>query len=308
MAFYKKIGNDYVDYYVADSYADMKIVSEPFKNDKGKLYITVAAPCHRCGGSGKYGPPTVDNGICFFCGGSGKERIDVRCYTLEEYNKYQTRKGIAAERKELKRLTEEQERIKNASEYKHKEALRLGFGEDEHIYVIYGGDTYSIKEKIKELGGKFNYNIGWYFSSPVKGLPNGYQFCEFSFEDIYIYNPTWKWATIKEDAKDIVKRRIAALMPSTDTEYYPAEVKERLRNLKVEVNSIRSIGNEMYGTTNIYTFTLDKYVFVWITSSVHTELAVGDVVDLTGTVKKFDEYNGVYQTYLSRCIVKKMEV
>lgn len=300
MAFYKKIGNNYVRFYVADSYETMKPVSEPFENSKGKLYITLEAPCKRCGGSGYYGPLSVDNGRCFSCHGTGKERINVRCYTEEEYNKYQTRKGVAAKRKELQKLAEEQERIKNFNEYKHKEALRLGFGEDEHIYVVYGDDTYSIKEKIKELGGKFNYNIGWYFSSPVKGLPNGYQFCEFSFEDIYIYKPTWKWATIKEDAKDIVKRRIAALMPSTDTEYYPAEVKERLHSLKVEVNSIRSIGNEMYGTTNIYTFTLDKYVFVWITTTAHSELSVGDVVNLTGTVKKFDEYNGVYQTHLSR--------
>ena len=31
----------------------------------------------------------------------------------------------------------------------------------------------------------------------------------------------------------------------------------------------------------------------------------GDAIDLTGTVKNHTEYNGILQTQLSRCIVKK---
>lgn len=307
MAFYKKIGNNYVGFYVADSYETMEPVSEPFENSKGKLYITLEAPCKRCGGSGNYGPLSVDNGRCFSCHGTGKERIDVRCYTEEEHNKYQTRKGVAAKRKELKRLAEEQEKIKNFNEYKHKEALRLGFGENECIYVVYGGDTYSIKEKIKELGGKFNYDLGWYFSTFTDKLPNNYKLCEIHFEEVYIYEPNYKWATIKEDAKDIIKKRIAESSPPAATEYYPAEIKDRLRNIKVTVSKIRNIESEYYGSTNIYTFTLDKYVFVWMTSSAHPELTIGAQVNLTGTVKKFDEYDGIYQTYLSHCLIREVE-
>ena len=62
----------------------------------------------------------------------------------------------------------------------------------------------------------------------------------------------------------------------------------------------------MYGYTFVYTFTSEDYVFVWMTAK-NLDLPAGSTVDLTGTIKKFDEYLGVKQTHMSRCVVKPIE-
>ena len=41
-----------------------------------------------------------------------------------------------------------------------------------------------------------------------------------------------------------------------------------------------------------------------MTSKCDLGLAVGETVDLTGTIKKFDEYMGIRNTYLTRCLIK----
>jgi hypothetical protein len=48
-------------------------------------------------------------------------------------------------------------------------------------------------------------------------------------------------------------------------------------------------------------------VLTWFCSGkgIDPDIEVGDEVLLTGTVKDHKEYNGVKQTYLNRCIVKR---
>ena len=41
---------------------------------------------------------------------------------------------------------------------------------------------------------------------------------------------------------------------------------------------------------------------------IDAEIKEGDEITLTGTVKDHTEYNGILQTVLSRCIVKKGSV
>ena len=44
-----------------------------------------------------------------------------------------------------------------------------------------------------------------------------------------------------------------------------------------------------------------------MTSKCDLGLAVGETVDLTGTIKKFDEYMGDKITHLSRCRIVKIQ-
>jgi hypothetical protein len=56
-----------------------------------------------------------------------------------------------------------------------------------------------------------------------------------------------------------------------------------------------------YGVTHIYKFrTTDGNALTWFASR-DQDLAVGDAVTLTGTVKKHDDYRGEAQTVLTRC-------
>lgn len=299
-------------FFVADSYKNMEVVCEPFENEKGKMVVKVKEPCDRCSGlgfivshvnNGQLIPIPVDGGVCYKCGGAKFVTKVVRAYTEKEYNTLQKAKERAAEKREAAKTARIQDAIDHADEYKHEVALKRGFSEDEKIYLVYGDDTYAIKDELKKLGGKFDPTFKWFFSKEVE-LPEGYNLCELTFDEVFDYNPESKWASFKEDAKNIVARKIAELKGPSTSEFYPGVEKERLRNITAKVASVRGFEG-IYGYTHVYTFTSGNYVFVWMTSKTLT-VAVGETVDLTGTIKKFDEYMGVKNTYLTRCIVNKI--
>jgi hypothetical protein len=57
----------------------------------------------------------------------------------------------------------------------------------------------------------------------------------------------------------------------------------------------------MYGTSFLYKFTdKDENVYMWSTGKI-LGLTETNIFDVTGTVKSHSEYNGVPQTYLTRC-------
>ena len=299
-------------FFVADSYKDMEVLGEPFENEKGRLYVKVKGTCPRCGGlgiivsrveNGQPIPIPVDGGICYKCGGSKYIIQKVRAYTEKEYTRMQAANERARAKREAEKEAKARDLAENAAKYKHEVALKLGFGEDEKAYLVYGDDTFAIKNKLKELGARFDPTLKWFFSKEVE-LPEGYKLCAMSFDELYNYNPQSKWAEFKEDAKAIVSRRIAELKGPSTSVYYPGAEKERIRNITAKVDSIRGFEG-IYGYTSVYTFTSENYVFVWMTSKT-LNLNVGETVDLTGTIKKFDEYLGVSQTHLTRCVVKKI--
>lgn len=290
-------------FFVANSYKDMEILGEPFENEKGRLYVKVKGTCPRCGGSGHYSYNQIDGTRCYGCGGSGVSIQKVRAYTEKEYTRMQAANERARAKREAEKEAKTRDLVENAAKYKHEVALKLGFGEDEKAYLVYGDDTFAIKNKLKELGARFDPTLKWFFSKEVE-LPEGYKLCAMSFDELYNYNPQSKWAEFKEDAKAIVSRRIAELKGPSTSVYYPGVEKERIRNITAKVDSIRGFEG-IYGYTSVYTFTSENYVFVWMTSKT-LNLNVGETVDLTGTIKKFDKYLGVSQTHLTRCVVKKI--
>lgn len=289
--------------FVADSYKNMEIVGEPFKNEKGRLYVKVRGACPRCGGSGHYSYNSMDGTRCYGCNGSGISVQAVRAYTEKEYNRMQAANERARAKKVAEREAKARDLVENADQYKHEVALKLGFGEDEKAYLVYGDDTFAIKNQLKELGARFDPTLKWFFSKEVE-LPEGYKLCPMSFDELYDYIPENKWASFKEDAKAIVTRRISELKGPSTSVFYPGAEKERIRNITAKVNGIHGFEG-MYGYTTVYTFTSENYVFVWMTTKA-LNLTVGDTVDLTGTIKKFDEYMGVNQTHLTRCVVEKV--
>ena len=301
------------NFFVADSYKNMKVISKPYENSKGKMVVNVEAKCDRCSGlgiivarveNGKPIPIPVDGGVCYKCGGSGIVRKTIRAYTEKEYNTLQRAKERNAQRKKEAAEAREKDLIDNATKYKHEVALKLGFGEDEKAYLVYGDDTYAIKEELKKLGARFDPTLKWFFSKEVK-LPEGYKLCAFDFDELYDYFPSSKWASFKENAKDIVRRRMIELKGPSTSVYYPGNEKDRIRNITAKVKNIRGF-ESMYGYTSVYTFTSENYVFIWMTTK-NINFSIGETVDLTGTIKKFDEYMGEKITYLTRCIVKRIE-
>ena len=178
-----------------------------------------------------------------------------------------------------------------------------GFSADGFTYVIFGDDTYSIKEWLKEQGCKFHPFLKWHSPAPLD-VPVGYGGICFAFDEICVYDEASKEVYFKETAKEFIERRVKTAEGPSLSEYV-GYVGERLRNLTAIYKSTRGfMGN--YGWTNIHTFQIGEDVLVWFTAK-DLDLEKGQAVDLTGTVKKHEEFREVKTTQLSRCIIKAVE-
>ena len=175
--------------------------------------------------------------------------------------------------------------------------------ETEVTYVIWGDDTYAIKDWLKEQGCKFNPVLKWHAPAPIE-LPEGYGMIEFQFADLAEWDPDCMEVCFYEDTKAKVERKVREAEGPSLSEFM-GEVGERLRHLTAVYKSGRGFMSK-YGWTNIYTFQSGENILVWFTAT-DCELEYGTIVDLTGTVKKHEEFRGVKTTQLSRCIIKEVE-
>lgn len=178
-----------------------------------------------------------------------------------------------------------------------------GFSMEGFTYCIFGEDTYSIKEWLKEQGCKFHPYLKWHCDRPLD-LPVGYGMISFSFDEICVWDEDAGQAWYLEKSKEIIERRIKEAEGPSLSEYV-GEVGERLRNLTAIFKSTRGFSGK-YGWTNIHTFQIGEDILVWFTAK-DLDLEKGQIVDLTGTVKKHEEFREVKTTQLSRCIIKAVE-
>lgn len=175
-----------------------------------------------------------------------------------------------------------------------------GFSADGFTYCIFGDDTYSIKEHLKELGCKFSPLLKWHSSQPLD-LPAGYGVICFSFDEILQWDEAAQNAYFYESSKEKIEKRFKQAEGPSLSEYV-GEVGERLRNLTAIFKSTRGFAGN-YGWTNIHTFQVGENILVWFTAK-DLELERGQVVDLTGTIVKHEEFRGIKTTKINRCIVK----
>lgn len=290
-----------MEYFVADTYKNCERVGEPFARG-GKLYTGVREACPRCGGAGRisaYGH--VEGGVCYKCNGGAFLYREVRLYTEKE----KAAMDKAAETRARRKAEEEELRQQNLME--HSEENRQawlenhGFNKEGQTWVAFG-NTYDNKDELKALGCKFADFRAWVADEP-KDVPAGCGMVVISFDDIYEWRPLLQKAFLKNGAKDFVDTKCREANGQDSTSEFVGEVKQRLRDLPVEIVAIRGFEGQ-YGHTNVYTFDYEGNQLVWFTSSSIANAEAGQKFLLTGTVKEHKEYNGIKQTMLSRCIVK----
>ena len=289
-------------FYVAPTYEGCEFFGKPFENPLkgGKMYVKVYIPCKRCGGSGSYSYCSHYGTICLRCRGVGVEMATVRAYTEKEYNAMMRAKERAAAKKEAEKQAKINALMADAEKNKLECAKKLGFNENLITYMVVGGNTYEIKDDLKEHGAKFNSVLNWHMPYQIT-LPEGYSFCEISFDEVYRFKPLAKEAELNIDAAKIVEEKMATMLGNGTSEFYPEDEGTRIKGVEAKVEKIAGFSG-VYGYTYIYNFSTDNFHFVWMTSS-HQSLEEGDAVILTGTIKKFDTYRGVKITYLTRCKV-----
>ena len=134
-------------------------------------------------------------------------------------------------------------------------------------------------------------------------LPEGYGHLTLSFDDIAVWDNTYHDVNYYEKTKAIVDKAFKDAAGPSLSEFV-GEVGQRLRNLTAIYESTRGFSGA-YGWTNIHTFKIGEDVLVWFTAK-DLDLELGATVDLTGTIKKHEEFRGVKTTQLSRCIIKEV--
>ena len=288
-------------YYVAPSYANYTIVSV----DEDAKKAIVESQCDRCGGSGMYIIPRVFQGTCFACNGAGTIRKRVRAYTPDEYEKYLANQARAKERKAEQRAAEVA-KLEEESEANLRIALEAdGYDvECPQIFVVIGENTYAIKDELKELGCKYKPEFGWYCTHAVD-VPVNYGMVGIPFNQVCEWNPVAKKIFVKDGAKEIADAAKNEAAPKSNSEFI-GDIKQRLRDMKVVYTNCRTIEG-YYGVSLVYTFKLGDNVLTWFCSGkgIDPDIEIGETVLLTGTVKDHKIYNGVKQTLINRCIVKR---
>ena len=289
-----------MEYFTAATYESWTRVGEPYEKS-GKLYSTIKRKCDRCTKgvfvcrveNGQPIPHPAYGGVCLKCGGKGYLTKDVRLYTQKEREQMDKRNEKAREKK----AAEQEARIK--AEYAQKKAKWLqdnGFNAEGETYIV-TGDSYSIKDELKEAGFRFSGALKRW----MRGTNEGYEDKTEKFTtDQLVDFSAWGTGEYKSDAKDLVDEALRANDPVPASEYV-GEIKDRLT---LTVTLVRKGGYEgCYGHSNIYTFQDEnESVFTWF-SSVYIDKEIGDTFSIVGTVKDHKEYNGVKQTVLTRCKV-----
>lgn len=282
---------------------------EYFKTDKNGTKYYYDYTCPRCGGAGGADQWTYTGWTCYKCGGTGKLRDPkiVKKYTPE----YQ---AILDQRRADKAAREQAEFEANKPQIiAQRNADFLAdhhFSPDGKIYIFLG-DTYSYKDEIKSLGGKFDYFLGWHIDHEV----NNWDLLEMTADELFEINEDGQYMRYRQDITrdDIEGYKKAALKEinnEPESEYY-GEIGQKIDLTLKYV--------DRYTYTTYYTYkgevhNLIKFVneagqiFVWDTQSFNEEIIDADpgtLFHVTGTIKKHNEYKGEKQTVLTRCKVSK---
>lgn len=286
------------EYFVSNSYKNWERLGEPFEKN-GKLYTRAKCKCDRCVKgvyvcrveNGQPVPHPAYSGVCLKCGGVGYLTKEIRLYTEKEYNQ----KEAAAARAKEKREAEAEERMKR--EYASKKAAwkeRNGFDAEGATYII-TGDSYSIKEELKEAGWKFDPVLLWH-----KADPAGYEDRVHKFYDYEIIEySAWGEGHYRTSAKDYIMQQLLPVEEIQDLTYL-GTVGEKVKNIPATFTRKNSFCSR-FGLTNIYEFRDgDGNYLVWFTTC-GIDFEVGDLVKLTGTVKEHKDYKGIPQTIVTRC-------
>ena len=218
-------------YFVADSYKDAQWLGEPYENEKGKMVVKVKAPCRRCGGSGHYSYNSLDGTRCYGCMGSGFNATVVRAYTEKEKAALDRAAARRVERKVEEHNAKIKANIDNKAELMKQFYAKNGFNEKGVTFIALG-NTYDIKDNLKQASYKFNPELGWHGADPA-----GFNAIPISFVDLYSWDDELGRAFFLSNAAEIVAEKKKSAEGKTSDGDFIGEVKERLKNLRVVLKS-----------------------------------------------------------------------
>ena len=259
------------------------------KVDKNGTKYYMSTVCPACKGTGVIPHYYYnENGRCFYCGGSGTKVQKWKEYTREYEQILQERR--------LRRLA------KKAPEVNKKFFEANNFSEDGFTWCVVG-NSYSIKDELKNAGAKYRVGLGWHFATEYH--QDGVQTVKVSRDEVMDIDNVgyYSFKEIREIEK-VIEMKAPKIEEQNNSDYVGKEGDK----ISVEVEFIQRRHYEItsytgYGTDiiNIYLFKdVDGNNLVWKTTS-YIDVEEHKKYTLTGTVKKHNEYNGTKQTEVKRC-------
>lgn len=267
------------------------------RTDKNGTKIYEDWTCPRCGGAGGADCWAYTGWTCYECGGSGKAHKPqiIKVYT-EEYQKKLNERN--AKRLEAKR----QEALKHVD----ATIAKMGFGKEGDEYVIYRvvGDTYAIKDALKELGCRYAPIIGWYSSNELAD----YETQRLTFNQVAYVCDNGSVHFRTNDVEELFIENIRKAERKAEI----AKTSQHIGNVgdKIAVEGIAKLVARWETSFLGHEVTTLKYVindkdgnqYTWTTSS--GSLKQGETITISAIVKAHAEYDGIKQTVLKNCKVR----
>ena len=175
-----------------------------------------------------------------------------------------------------------------------------GFSENGVTYLVLG-NSYAIKDELKENGFKFSPLLRWHCDNCDYELSQGCYYKPLNFYDLFTWDSDTNTAFMKEGTREAIELIFNPIEDCNST--YVGEIGERLRDIFVTVRNIGGF-DSAYGYKWVYTFEDESgNRYTWFTTSQQA-VSIGSTVSLTGTIKAHVEYKDAETTQLTRCSLK----
>lgn len=283
------------EYKIADKYKNAEQIAQPFQVN-GKLYTKVKIKCSHCRGTGYYN----GFGECFQCHGAGYEIKDVRLYTEEEWSKIQKQKQIDA-----LAVAHNQESVIETE--KIRWLKRNNFSINGPTYIVLG-NTYPIKDKLKENGFRFSPELLWHGPKKAEDLlTSDCRYYETGVQDL-VWDEDQKTYVISAELQSIIansnqkKKSTKADKDNKDGAFIGAEGERLIK--KVQLIDIK-YDIEAFSTTYIFKTIEENKTIIWNTQA-DIEAEIGEIFPMGFTVKS--NYRNTLLgdvSYVLRCVRKK---
>lgn len=176
-----------------------------------------------------------------------------------------------------------------------------GFSESGETYIVMG-NSYKIKDMLKEAGFKFSPLLRWHNDNDNLDLTNtDCYYLILDYNTVFVWDEETGTTFLQKDAREILDNIFNP--PRESKSEYQGERDQKLSITECEVINVGGYAGA-YGYTWIYTFR-DKCdnEYTWFTT-VNKGLMIGMKCNVIGTVKDFNEYKGVKTTVLTRCKIE----
>lgn len=258
------------------------------KTDRNGTKYWLETKCPKCNGQGHlYGYEYIDDGRCWKCNGTGYHPYTWKEYTPEYAQKLQDR-----------RIKKKQA---GADERNQKFFQKEGYDAEGNTWIVLG-DTYKIKDALKEAGCRWSNLLGWHFNHNTDEYPVSM----VNIKDLAEINIYGDW-DYNIDAMDVIQKLKDQYISDTNTSEWIGTVGEKIET-KVKYDGHRTYETHItyYGETHyIYMFNHEGNILIWNTTSWQ-DLEEGKEYMIKGTVKEQTVYNGVKQTVLTRCKIQEV--